>query len=150
MPRKLGVKIQKAIEESIPVVSKVEEQEEQDITDVAAPSQAIRSFFSAPGPVVSKPATVAVPAVAPVPTIAPTPVSKPKKIISLGSIRNEEPIISKTQRIDLTPFIETEFQPIAEAIQAEEVALDESALPTARREQVRRYFHELRKRFEQK
>ena len=124
MPRKLGVKIQKAIEESIPVVSKVEEQEEQDITDVAAPSQAIRSFFSAPGPVVSKPATVAVPAVAPtiapVPTIAPTPVSKPKKIISLGSIRNEEPIISKTQRIDLTPFIETEFQPIAEAIQAEE------------------------------
>ena len=120
MPRKLGVKIQKAIEEPIPVVSKVEEQEEQDITDVAAPSQAIRSFFSAPGPVASKPATVAVPAVAPVPTIAPTPVSKPKKIISLGSIRNEEPIISKTQRIDLTPFIETEFQPIAEAIQAEE------------------------------
>lgn len=125
MPRKLGVKIQKAIEESIPVVSKVEEQEEQD---VAAPSQAIRSFFSAPGPVASKPATVAAPvpvtAVAPVtvavPAIAPTPVSKPKKIISLGSIRNEEPIISKTQRIDLTPFIETEFQPIAEAIQAEE------------------------------
>lgn len=41
-------------------------------------------------------------------------------------------------------------QAALEAIQAEEVALDESALPPARREQVRRYFHELRKRFEQK
>lgn len=35
-----------------------------------------------------------------------------------------------------------------EAIQAEEEALDEAALPAARREQVRRYFNELRKRFE--
>jgi len=35
-----------------------------------------------------------------------------------------------------------------EAIQAEEAALDEAALPPARREQVRRYFNELRKRFE--
>ncbi len=35
-----------------------------------------------------------------------------------------------------------------EAISAEEEALDESALPPARREQVRRYFTELRKRFE--
>ena len=35
-----------------------------------------------------------------------------------------------------------------EAIQAEETALDESALPPARRAQVRRYFNELRKRFE--
>jgi hypothetical protein len=41
-------------------------------------------------------------------------------------------------------------QTALEAIQAEEAALDESALPPARREQVRRYFHELRKRFEQK
>lgn len=41
-------------------------------------------------------------------------------------------------------------QTILEAIQAEEAALDESALPPARREQVRRYFNELRKRFEQK
>lgn len=41
-------------------------------------------------------------------------------------------------------------QAALEAIQAEEAALDESALPPARREQVRRYFHELRKRFEQK
>jgi hypothetical protein len=37
-----------------------------------------------------------------------------------------------------------------EAIAAEEEALDESALPPARREQVRRYFTELRKRFESK
>lgn len=36
----------------------------------------------------------------------------------------------------------------AEAIAAEEEALDDSALPPARREQVRRYFNELRKRFE--
>ncbi|RBP45947.1 hypothetical protein DES53_102331 [Roseimicrobium gellanilyticum] len=35
-----------------------------------------------------------------------------------------------------------------DAIAAEENALDESALPPARREQVRRYFTELRKRFE--
>jgi hypothetical protein len=35
-----------------------------------------------------------------------------------------------------------------DAIAAEENALDESALPAARREQVRRYFTELRKRFE--
>ena len=35
-----------------------------------------------------------------------------------------------------------------EAITAEENALDDAALPTARREQVRRYFTELRKRFE--
>ncbi len=34
------------------------------------------------------------------------------------------------------------------AIAAEENALDDSALPPARREQVRRYFNELRKRFE--
>jgi hypothetical protein len=39
-------------------------------------------------------------------------------------------------------------QTTLEAIQAEEAALDESALPPARREQVRRYFNELRKRFE--
>lgn len=37
-----------------------------------------------------------------------------------------------------------------EAIAAEEEALDESTLPPARREQVRRYFTELRKRFESK
>ena len=36
----------------------------------------------------------------------------------------------------------------SEAIAAEEEALDEAALPPARREQVRRYFTELRKRFE--
>lgn len=41
-------------------------------------------------------------------------------------------------------------QTALEAIQAEEAALDESALPPARREQVRRYFNELRKRFEGK
>lgn len=41
-------------------------------------------------------------------------------------------------------------QTALEAIQAEEAALDESALPPARREQVRRYFNELRKRFEKK
>lgn len=41
-------------------------------------------------------------------------------------------------------------QTALDAIQAEEAALDESALPPARREQVRRYFNELRKRFEQK
>ena len=35
-----------------------------------------------------------------------------------------------------------------DAIAAEENALDEAALPAARREQVRRYFTELRKRFE--
>lgn len=35
-----------------------------------------------------------------------------------------------------------------EAIKAEENALDDAALPAARREQVRRYFTELRKRFE--
>ena len=35
-----------------------------------------------------------------------------------------------------------------EAIAAEESALDDAALPAARREQVRRYFTELRKRFE--
>lgn len=39
-------------------------------------------------------------------------------------------------------------QTTLEAIQAEEAALDEAALPPARREQVRRYFNELRKRFE--
>lgn len=41
-------------------------------------------------------------------------------------------------------------QTALEAIQAEEAALDEAALPPARREQVRRYFNELRKRFERK
>lgn len=41
-------------------------------------------------------------------------------------------------------------QTALDAIQAEEAALDESALPPARREQVRRYFNELRKRFEGK
>ena len=35
-----------------------------------------------------------------------------------------------------------------EFLQAEEAALDEMALPPARREQVRRYFTELRKRLE--
>lgn len=35
-----------------------------------------------------------------------------------------------------------------EAIAAEESALDDAALPAARREQVRRYFNELRRRFE--
>ncbi len=37
-----------------------------------------------------------------------------------------------------------------ETIEAEEAALDESTLPPARREQVRRYFNELRRRFEGK
>lgn len=41
-------------------------------------------------------------------------------------------------------------QTTLEAIQAEEAALDEAALPPARREHVRRYFNELRKRFEPK
>lgn len=41
-------------------------------------------------------------------------------------------------------------QTALDAIQAEEAALDEAALPPARREQVRRYFNELRKRFEAK
>ncbi|MBE2287197.1 MAG: hypothetical protein IAE77_27325 [Prosthecobacter sp.] len=41
-------------------------------------------------------------------------------------------------------------QTALDAIQAEEAALDEAALPPARREQVRRYFNELRKRFEKK
>ena len=44
----------------------------------------------------------------------------------------------------------TSTQTALEAIQAEEAALDESPLPPARREQVRRYFNELRKRFEGK
>lgn len=39
-------------------------------------------------------------------------------------------------------------QTTLEAIQAEEAAIDEAILPPARREQVRRYFNELRKRFE--
>lgn len=39
-------------------------------------------------------------------------------------------------------------QTALDAIQAEEAALDESALPPARREQIRRYFNELRRRFE--
>jgi len=42
----------------------------------------------------------------------------------------------------------TSQQTALEAIAAEENALDESALPAARREQVRRYFNELRQRFE--
>ncbi len=37
---------------------------------------------------------------------------------------------------------------VLEALAAEEAALDEAALPPARREQVRRYFTELRRRFE--
>lgn len=41
-------------------------------------------------------------------------------------------------------------QTALDAIQAEESALDEAALPPARREQIRRYFNELRKRFEGK
>ncbi|MBN8419266.1 MAG: hypothetical protein J0L73_10145 [Verrucomicrobia bacterium] len=44
----------------------------------------------------------------------------------------------------------TSTQTALEAIQAEEAALDEAALPPARRDQVRRYFNELRKRFEGK
>ena len=44
----------------------------------------------------------------------------------------------------------TATQTALDAIQAEEAALDEAALPPARREQVRRYFNELRKRFEGK
>ncbi|MEZ5384624.1 MAG: hypothetical protein R3F13_03835 [Prosthecobacter sp.] len=39
-------------------------------------------------------------------------------------------------------------QTALDAIEAEEAALDESALPPARREQIRRYFNELRRRFE--
>ncbi|MDZ4288040.1 MAG: hypothetical protein U0984_08780 [Prosthecobacter sp.] len=42
----------------------------------------------------------------------------------------------------------TASQMAVDFIQAEEEALDESALPPSRREQVRRYFTELRKRFE--
>jgi len=142
--RKLGVKIQKALEEpAAQVVSKVEEQ----VAEAEAPSQAIRSFFSArspPGakaPVAPAPAPEA-PAPAPeapapeapaAPAAAPKPASKPKRIIPIGSIRDEEPqakpaavlslgapAVPKTQSIDVTPFIETEFQPLAEAIQAEE------------------------------
>lgn len=44
----------------------------------------------------------------------------------------------------------TATQAALESIQAEEAALDEASLPPARREQVRRYFNELRKRFEKK
>ncbi len=44
----------------------------------------------------------------------------------------------------------TSTQTALDAIQAEEAALDEASLPPARREQVRRYFNELRKRFEGK
>ncbi len=42
----------------------------------------------------------------------------------------------------------TATQTAVDFIQAEEAALDDSALPPARREQVRRYFNELRRRFE--
>ena len=42
----------------------------------------------------------------------------------------------------------TATQTSVDFIDAEEAALDDAALPTARREQVRRYFNELRKRFE--
>ena len=52
-----------------------------------------------------------------------------------GGVRNEQSTRTATQTA-------------LEAIQAEEAALDEAALPPARREQVRRYFNELRKRFE--
>jgi hypothetical protein len=54
-----------------------------------------------------------------------------------GGVRNEQSTRTATQTA-------------LEAIQAEEAALDESALPPSRREQVRRYFNELRKRFEGK
>ena len=52
-----------------------------------------------------------------------------------GQARNEQ-----TARASQTTAIE--------AIAAEEGALDDAALPPARREQVRRYFNELRKKFE--
>ncbi len=42
----------------------------------------------------------------------------------------------------------TATQTTTDFIDAEEAALDDAALPPARREQVRRYFNELRKRFE--
>ncbi len=42
----------------------------------------------------------------------------------------------------------TATQTAAEFLAAEEAALDEASLPPARREQIRRYFTELRKRFE--
>lgn len=42
----------------------------------------------------------------------------------------------------------TATQTAVEFLQAEEEALDDAALPPARREQVRRYFNELRRRFE--
>ena len=54
-----------------------------------------------------------------------------------GGVRNEQSSRAATQTA-------------LEAIQAEEAALDEAALPPDRREQVRRYFNELRKRFEGK
>lgn len=54
-----------------------------------------------------------------------------------GGVRNEQSTRAATQTA-------------LDAIQAEEAALDEAALPPARREQVRRYFNELRKRFEGK
>jgi len=54
-----------------------------------------------------------------------------------GGVRNEQSTRTATQTA-------------LESIQAEEAALDEAALPPARREQVRRYFNELRKRFEGK
>ncbi len=44
----------------------------------------------------------------------------------------------------------TATQAALDAIQAEEAALDESPLPPARREQVRRYFNGLRQRFEKR
>lgn len=54
-----------------------------------------------------------------------------------GGPRNEQTVRGATQTA-------------LDAIEAEEAALDEAALPPARREQVRRYFNELRKRFEEK
>lgn len=43
----------------------------------------------------------------------------------------------------------TTTQTAVEFIQAEEEALDDAALPPSRRDQIRRYFNELRRRFEQ-
>lgn len=59
---------------------------------------------------------------------------------------------STTRSVEGAPHVEqsgrSATQTALDAIAAEEAALDEAALPPARREQVRRYFNELRKRFE--
>jgi hypothetical protein len=132
--RKLGVKIQKATDVEV----STKQEDALTIAPSSAPaneaqSQPIRSFFSAPGPAAASglaskaaPASVLASKAAPASglaskAVAPAPLPAPAPFVATTATATATTTATpKTQSIDLTPFIETEFQLLGEAIQAEE------------------------------